>query len=87
MSNRFAKNPLDAISDSDFKEFLIAKENNFTKLTEMGVVVYDYSKWYNTYHNLLWHCYYNHETILEGVNLANPTNINMADILINKRKL
>jgi len=87
MSKRFEKNPLDDISDSDFKEFLIAKENNFTKLTEMGVVVYDYSKWYDIYHNLLWHCYYNHETILKGVNISNPTNFNMADILINKRAL
>ena len=85
MDNRFSKNPLDTISDSDFKEFLIAKQNDFTKKTENGVVIYDHYKWYDTFHSLQWHCYFNHKNILKERKVTLSTTLEIIDLLISER--
>lgn len=86
MSNsKYSENPLDTISDADFKEFLIAKENNFHTITENGIVTIDYYKWYETYHNLNWYAYFNHKNILNKrkINLSKTTEI--IELLITER--
>ena len=82
---KYSKNPLDTISDSDFKEFLIAKENKFIKITEYGIVTIDYYKWYYILHNLQWHCYFNHKKILKKRNVNLSTTLEIIDLLILER--
>ena len=82
----YSKNPLDTISDSDFEEFLIAKKNEFFRLTEYGVVTQDYYKWYDTYHNLVWYATQNFETIFKERNILLTTTSEIVDLLISERK-
>ena len=84
-NNRFSENPLDSLSDSDFNEFLIAKQNNFTKHTQNGVVICDHYKWNDTYHNLNWHCYFNHKKILRERNVTLSTTLEIIELLISER--
>jgi intergrase/recombinase len=86
MDNRFSQNPLDTMSDSDFKEFLKAKENDFTKETHNGVVIYDYYKWYDTFHKLQWHCYFNHKKILNERKITLSKTTEIIDLLISERE-
>jgi len=85
--SRFLKNPLDELSESEFNEFLIAKENDFTKLTENGQVIYDYYKWYDTFHNLQWHCYFNHKSICYSRNVRLARTLEIVDLLISEKKI
>ena len=85
MTTKYLKNPLDDLTESEFKEFLIAKENDFTKLTEMGVIIYDYYKWYDTFHNLQWHCYFNHKKILNERNVTLSITSEIMDLLISEK--
>jgi hypothetical protein len=86
MSNsKYSENPLDTISDSDFKEFLIAKENDFHTITESGIVVTDYLKWYETYHNLNWYAYFNHKIILNKRNINLTKTLEIIELLITER--
>ena len=78
----FSKNPLDELSDLQFKEFLIAKENDFVKITEMGKVIVDYGKFYDIYHKLQWHSYFNHKEICDERNVSLLKTIEIMDLLI-----
>ena len=85
----YSKNPLDEISDSDFEEFLIAKQNDFTRLIENGEVIYDYYKWRHIFHNLQWYCYFHHEDIFKkrNIKISLTTEITeIMDLLISERK-
>ena len=84
--DRFSKNPLDELSESDFNDFLIAKENDFVKITENGKILCDHYKWSETNHKLQWHCYFNHKKICNErkVNLSKTDEI--MDLLISEKK-
>jgi hypothetical protein len=84
--NRFTNNPLDTISDSDFNEFLIAKENDFDTHNQNGIVISDYYKWYDTYFCLRWHCYFNYKKIFEEKNISLSTLQEIIEFLISERK-
>lgn len=81
----YSENPLDKISDFDFKEFLIAKENDFHKITEFGIVTIDFYKWYDTYNKLQWYCYFNHQKILKEKNVTLSKTSEIMDLLISER--
>lgn len=83
--SKYSQNPLDELSESEFKEFLIAKENDFSKRTTNGVVIYDYYKWYDTFHNLQWHCYFNHKKILNERNVMLTRTLEIMDLLISEK--
>jgi hypothetical protein len=83
--SRYYINPLDKLSESQFQEFLIAKENDFVKITEMGKVIVDHYKWYNTYHNLQWHCYFNHKKICTERKVSLMLTKEIMDLLISEK--
>ena len=74
------------MTDSEFQEFLIAKENNFEKITEMGKVIVNHYKWYDTFHNLQWYAYFNHKKILYSRNLKDISKtLEIVDLLISEK--
>jgi hypothetical protein len=83
--SRYYNNPLDELSESEFKDFLIAKENEFVKITEMGKVVVDHYKWYDTFHNLQWHCYFNHKKICNEKKVSLMLTKELMDLLISEK--
>ena len=84
--NKYKKNPLKELSESEFQDFLIAKENDFVKITEMGKVIVDHSKWYDTFHNLQWHCYFNHKKICNEKKVTLSKTLEIMDLLILEKR-
>ena len=83
--NSYLKNPLDELSKEQFEEFIIAKENDFTKITESGIVSVDHYKWHETYHKLQWYSYFNHKKICNERNVSLMLTVEIMDILISEK--
>jgi hypothetical protein len=83
--NSYLKNPLDELSESEFQDFIIAKENDFTKITEMGKVIVDHQKWYDTYHKLQWYSYFNHKKICNERKVQLSLTLDIMNLLISEK--
>lgn len=83
--NSYLKNPLDELSQKEFDEFIIAKGNDFSKITEYGIVIVDHYKWYDTYHKLQWYSYFNHKKICNERNVQLSLTVDIMNLLISEK--
>ena len=83
--NSYLKNPLDELSQQEFDEFIIAKENDFSKITEYGKVIVDHYKWYDTFHKLQWHSYFNHKKICNERKVQLSLTVEIMNLLISEK--
>jgi hypothetical protein len=82
------KNPLKTLSKEELYEFRKAIAVNFsTKTDENGVLIEDYSKfWNNLYSKCVKYCHFNYQDIIDGYPENNErTYADLVQILISKQ--
>lgn len=83
--NSYLKNPLEDLNESDFKDFLIAKDNDFVKVIENGKMVVDHQKWYDIHHKLQWYSYFNHKKICNERKVQLSLTSDIMNLLISEK--